>query len=269
MDEDVRQVDAEYLRRNLGRCLAEGLTEIVERRPLDPIEFLVHWIHKYKLNNQLIQERSVYQRELEEQQRRVREESIHQKLLEDEQKQINDAHHQLKLTEESGPEPARERDNRDPPEAYEQDNQQIITEIAPEDLQSTNPPESDPVMKEVTQQSDPSQLIDSTAEDQINKDESDEEADQSTDVDQTHEIPNNPQGQSEADSVSSEVNPVQDDEAQAEKTDEADSEERQTEMQIESEHENHSDTVEEHDDAVRPEDSAQPDVLQSDRQVKG
>ncbi|XP_073723395.1 DPY30 domain containing 2 isoform X5 [Misgurnus anguillicaudatus] len=243
MDEDVRQVDAEYLRRNLGRCLAEGLTEIVERRPLDPIEFLVHWIHKYKLNNQLIQERSVYQRELEEQQRRVREESIHQKLLEDEQKQINDAHHQLK---------------------------QIITEIAPEDLQSTNPPESDPVMKEVTQQSDPSQLIDSTAEDQeINKDESDEEADQSTDVDQTHEIPNNPQGQSEADSVSSEVNPVQDDEAQAEKTDEADSEERQTEMQIESEHENHSDTVEEHDDAVRPEDSAQPDVLQSDRQVKG
>nr|XP_055032920.1 DPY30 domain containing 2 isoform X5 [Misgurnus anguillicaudatus] len=229
MDEDVRQVDAEYLRRNLGRCLAEGLTEIVERRPLDPIEFLVHWIHKYKLNNQLMQERSVYQRELEEQQRRVREESIHQKLLEDEQKQINDAHHQLK---------------------------QIITEIAPEDLQSTNPPESDPVMKEVTQQSDPSQLIDSTAEDQeINKDESDEEADQSTDVDQTHEIPNNPQGQSEADSVSSEVNPVQDDEAQAEKTDEADSEERQTEMQIESEHENHSDRVEEHDDAVRPEDS--------------
>nr|XP_055032921.1 DPY30 domain containing 2 isoform X6 [Misgurnus anguillicaudatus] len=228
MDEDVRQVDAEYLRRNLGRCLAEGLTEIVERRPLDPIEFLVHWIHKYKLNNQLMQERSVYQRELEEQQRRVREESIHQKLLEDEQKQINDAHHQLKLTEESGPEPACERDNRDPPEAYEQDNQQIITEIAPEDLQSTNPPESDPVMKEVTQQSDPSQLIDSTAEDQ---------------------------GQSEADSVSSEVNPVQDDEAQAEKTDEADSEERQTEMQIESEHENHSDRVEEHDDAVRPEDS--------------
>ncbi|XP_065128441.1 DPY30 domain containing 2 isoform X1 [Paramisgurnus dabryanus] len=259
MDEDVRQVDAEYLRRNLGRCLAEGLTEIVERRPLDPIEFLVHWIHKYKLNSELMQERSVYQRELEEQQRRVREESIHQKLLEDEQKQINDAHHQLKLTEESGPEPAREKDNRDPPE---QDNQQIITEIAPEDLQSTNPPESDPVMKEVTQQSDPSQLIDSTAEDQVNKDESDEVADQGTDVDQIHEIPNNPQGQSEADSL----NPVQDDEAQAEKTDEVDSEERQTEMQIESEHENHSDTVEDNDNTVRPEDSAPPDVLPSDQQ---
>lgn len=50
------KMDSEYVRKSLGSCLSEGLTEITEHRPLDPIDFLVHWIHKYRLNNDVMQQ---------------------------------------------------------------------------------------------------------------------------------------------------------------------------------------------------------------------
>lgn len=50
----TRVMDTAYLKQSLGDCLAKCLSEVSEKRPRDPIEYIAQWLMKHVENQNLI-----------------------------------------------------------------------------------------------------------------------------------------------------------------------------------------------------------------------
>ena len=47
---EYTNMDSEYLKQQVGGALAAGLSEVCQKKPVDPIDYLAKWLKKYVQN---------------------------------------------------------------------------------------------------------------------------------------------------------------------------------------------------------------------------